>query len=249
MEELKKSDVIKHLSALRRLILVSLLLVIVGTVSIYAFAYDFAQNVSLAPLKALNITPVVIGVAEGFMVKLKLSFSLGFFVSLPALIFLLLLFIFPALYRREKLPAIILCVAGTGLFITGVFLSYRYIVGLALRFFLLEQAPGFQVVLSYERYFSFLLNFLWPFGILMELPLVVFILTSLGLLRPAWLRKVRKYVFVISFIAGALLTPPDVVSQVMLAIPIIVFYEISIWISVFTCWLKKPRKKELSAEE
>ena len=249
MEELKKSDLIQHLSALRRLILASLLCVIAGTLFIYAFAYDFAQQVSLSPIQGLGITPVVIGVTEGFLVKLKLSFSFGLFVSIPVIIVLILIFVFPALYKREKVSAVILGVVGTGLFIAGVVLSYVYVVGLALRFFLVEQSTGFQVVLSYERYFSFLLNFLWPFGVLMELPLVVFLLTNLGFLKPEWLKKVRKYVVVLSFILGALLTPPDVISQVMLAVPILIFYELSIWISVLTRFLKRSHQSPQSLEK
>ena len=234
MEELEKSSLIKHLDALRALLMELLCAAVIGTLITYALAYEPVQSVALAPLGVFRITPVMIGVTEAFTVRLKLSFFFGLFAALPVVIVMILRFIFPALYKGEKRAAVVISAAGTGLFIAGVVASYRYVLPMALRFFLVEQAQGFSVVLSYDRYFSFFLNFLWPFGLLTELPLVVFILTRANLIRPETLKKGRRCVVVAAFIIGAFLTPPDVVSQIMLALPVLAFYELSIFVSAIT---------------
>ncbi|MGN0838855.1 MAG: twin-arginine translocase subunit TatC [Pyramidobacter sp.] len=243
MEELKKSDVMRHFTALRRLILFVAAAVCVSTVAVYAFAYDIVKDISFAPLSALQIKPVVIGVAEGFFVKLKLSLCAGIFIVCPFIILAFLVFIFPALYKKEKLAVAVIAVCGTAFFVLGCILSYCFVLPLALRFFLLDESAGLTVVLSYNLYFSFLINFLWPFGVLMEMPLIVFLLTSMGLLTPIWLKRRRKVVIVFSFIVAAFLTPPDMVSQIMLAIPMLVFYELSILVSMVAFRLRNGKVK------
>ncbi len=247
MEELKKESLIHHLEALRRLILVAVAAVAAAGLGVYAFAYDWVYDLAQTPLRQLNITPVVIGVTEGFMVKLKLSFSFGLFFALPVILTAILLFIFPALYKKEKWAACVIFTAGTALFFAGVILAYRYILSLALQFFLGQYTDGLETMLSYDKYFSFVLNLLWPFGLIMEMPLVAWLLTAVHVLNPAAMRKKRKYVLVGTFVLAAIFTPPDVISQVMLALPMLALYEVSIGVSALT--LRFQRVGRLRKEE
>jgi len=172
------------------------------------------------------------------LIKLKASVLGGLIVSFPVIFMQVWLFVSPGLYKREKkvfLPSVI---GGTLLFLIGVWFCYYWVIPVALRFFLSFQSETLKPLISIKEYISFSIGLLLSFGIIFNLPLVSAGLTKLGVINHVFLMKRRKIMIVIIFIIAAIITPPDVFTQFLLALPLIILYEVCIVIS----WLLRKRK-------
>ena len=221
-----------HLEELRWRLFKSLITVFVLMLICWGFS---DQLLEVLRYPGTQITPPlkmqVLKVQTVFMTKLEIALVAGVILGLPVIIYQLWQFMAPGLIKKEKkfLPIIILatiiCFAIGGLF------AYFIIIPFALQFFMDLAPADIENNIALDFYIGFLLRIIVVFGVVYELPIISIILTKMGLLTPKFMRKYRRYALVIAFILGAILTPPDPSTQIMLAIPIILLYEISIFLS------------------
>jgi len=189
---------------------------------------------------------------EKFFTDLKIAFFVGAFISFPVVAGQMWMFIAPGLYRNEKSAFLPFLVATPVLFFIGGAFVYYFVLPVAWEFFAsFEQtAEGGKLAIELEpkvdQYLSLVMRLIFAFGLSFELPVILTLLARVGIVSVAGLRKNRRYAVVIAFIAAAILTPPDPISQLGLAIPIIVLYEVSILCSVLV--EKQRRKREEKAE-
>ncbi len=228
-----KQTIIEHLSALRRSIVISVIAILLGAIVAFSYSEELLSLVIL-PLKQLDQRLIVTGVTEAFYVKLELSFIAGFIVAFPVVILALWNFIKPALYPHERQYVYIIFPLTIILFIGGILFAYYGVLRLVLSFLILIAGTNLDPMFKVADYFSFVLWFCLPFGLVFELPVVIWFLARLGLVNSSFLAKNRKYALLIIFILAAALTPgPDPISQTMMAVPVYILYEISVWVARF----------------
>jgi sec-independent protein translocase protein TatC len=171
-------------------------------------------------------------VAGGFMLGMNLAFYAGIVAACPFLLWFLGQFLLPALTRRERRMLLPVFASGVVLFLSGCALAYFGVLPLTLQFFVsYNEYLGISSRWEVTDYASFVAMLLLAFGVAFELPLVVLALAKLGLVSSKFLREKRSYVIVIIFVVAAILTPPDVYSQVLLGVPMVALYELCIWIA------------------
>lgn len=237
-----KQTLIEHLEALRKALIISVVAIIVAAVISFSYNEEILRLV-ISPLSRLNENLVVTGVTEAFFVKLKLSFLSGFIIAFPIVVWSIWGFFKPALYPQERKYVYVLLPVSILLFVGGVLFSYFGILQLVLRFFIFMAGDTLETMFKVDQYVSFVMAFTIPFGLVFELPVVIYFLTIIGIIRYEVLAKNRKYALLIIVILAAALTPgPDPVSQMMMAGPVYLLFEISIWISKWAG--KKRRAKE-----
>ena len=167
-------------------------------------------------------------VASPFVTPLKLAFYAALFISMPMILYQLWAFVSPGLYRHEKRLAKPLLVSAVLLFYTGCAFAYFLVMPAAFRFLTAVTPQGVEMMTDINHYLGFVLTLLFAFGLCFEVPVAVVVLVAIGALTPAKLRKSRPYVVVLCFTLAAVLTPPDVMSQVMLAVPMYTLYELGL---------------------
>jgi len=166
-----------------------------------------------------------------FVISMEIALVGGTLVALPVVFYQLWLFVAPGLLRRERrllLPAVILSVV---CFAIGALVAYWIVLPIGLRFFLGLEPPGMTSQWAVDQYISFVLRLLLGFGLVFELPVLAFFLARIGLVTPDLLRRIRRYSIVVIFIVSAILTPPDPLSQILMAVPLLALYELSIWVA------------------
>ena len=167
---------------------------------------------------------------EAFFTYLKIDIVAGFLIALPIVFYHIWQFFLPALTKGERAILGILVPSSVILFFCGMAFAFFLILPMALMFFmgfsLQENATELQTLLSFQSYIDFVVMFILPFGFVFELPLVIIILGKLGILTSTFLAKYRRYVFFFSFVLGALVTSPDVITQIAVAIPVMLLYEV-----------------------
>jgi len=174
-------------------------------------------------------------VTTPFFVPLKVTMMAAFLVALPYVLYQLWRFVAPALYAKEKRLILPMIIASTTLFFCGMSFAY-FVVFPAVFGFVVSSAPhGVAVMTDIDKYLSFVLGMFIAFGITFQVPVVVVVLVRMGIVSVQKLREVRRYVIVGAFVVGAIFTPPDVVSQFMLAVPLWLLYEAGI---VVASWIK-----------
>ncbi len=229
----EKQTIIEHLEELRKSLIISVVAIIIAAVGSFYYSEQILTLI-IAPLSSLNEGLVVTGVTEAFFVKLKLSFLSGFVIAFPIVVWAIWRFFKPALYPQERKYVYILLPISVLLFVTGVLFAYFGILRLVLNFFIYIAGSNLETMFKVDQYVSFVMAFTIPFGLVFELPVVMFFLTKLGIVNYQMLAKNRKYALLIIVILAAALTPgPDPVSQMFMAVPVYLLYEISIWISKF----------------
>jgi sec-independent protein translocase protein TatC len=222
-----------HLEELRRRILWMVISVIVLTIGAYIYAEELIRFFS-RPIEEL----VFIKPFEAFLVKIKVALFAGGLLSIPIILYQVWSFAANGLTRKEKKIILVYFPLSILLFFAGALFANQLIVPIGMQFFLSQSMAGLTAMISISAYFSFLFWMLLVFGIMFELPLVVFFLAQFGLLHPDVLKKQRRLVIVLLFVVAAFLTPPDLVSQILLAVPLWLLLEISIFIAGFVY----PRK-------
>ncbi len=166
---------------------------------------------------------------EPLMIVFKLGFVVGLLLASPVLIYQAWAFLSPALYDRERKVIFPALVVGLGLFLVGATLGYVFVVPQALRVFFSFQAESLQPMITYDAWFGFVLQIVLALGLSFELPLVIIIMAALGVVTPAGLHRFRRYAIVLSFVAGAVLSPgADVFSMLMMTAPLLLLYEIGV---------------------
>jgi sec-independent protein translocase protein TatC len=219
-----------HLEELRSRILRSLAAVVVGC----ALGLWLVQRFQLVSLLKQPIAPyltggklVVTSPTDPVMIVLKLGLLVGLVMASPIILWQTWAFLAPALYAREKRALVPSLFVGLGLFLTGVVLAYLFVVPQALRVLFSFQTEAIAPFITYDAYFGFVLQVTLALGLSFELPLVIIILSWLGVIGPAELNRFRRYAIVLCFIAGAVLSPgTDVLSMTMMTVPLLLLYEV-----------------------
>jgi len=223
---------LEHLEELRWRIIRVLVAVIVLTVASFAVS-DYLLKFLILSTQQLNhpIHLQVLKVQTVFIIKLELALIFGVVLSLPYLFYQIWAFVSPGLLEKERKYVVPAVLFATLSFLAGAAFAYFLIVPLALDFFLSLAPESVSNQIALDFYFGFIARLVLVFGVVFELPIVSLFLTKIGLITPDTLKKYRRYAIVIIFIAAAILTPPDPTTQVMLAVPLLVLYEITIWLS------------------
>ena len=210
-----------HLEELRSRIIKSLAAVVVGGCISYFFLDEITKFLTAPVGKLYYMQP-----GEAFFTYLKIDIVTGFLIALPVIFFHVWQFFLPALTKNERAVLGILVPASVILFFTGLAFSFFFILPTALKFFMGFSTEDLQTMFSFQNYFDFVIMFVLPFGFVFELPLTIIVLGKLGILTSEFLGKYRRIVFFLSFIVGALVTSPDVFTQVAVAIPVMMLYEV-----------------------
>ena len=237
----KEQTLIEHLVELKKRIIYCLLAILIGFFLSYHFAGDI-YNFLLQPLvKCLGNNSdqkiIYTNLTEAFVTYLRLSLLSSICLTFPFLALQLYLFIAPALYRKEKNFILAILIFCPTLFFAGAAMVYELVLPLAFKFFISFQNLDPKNTLPIElqakisEYLDLIIQLIFAFGIAFQLPIILVCLVKFGILSVNGLRKNRKYWIVIIFIIAAVITPPDVLSQLSLALPMILLYEISIIIS------------------
>lgn len=235
-----RQTVLEHLGELRRSILISVSAIFIAAMGCFYFN-EFLLQVVTYPVRAIGQNLIVTGVTEAFFVKLQLSFLAGFVIAFPIVAWSVWRFVKPALYAHERRYIYILFPATIFLFTGGVTFAYFGVLPLVLKFFVYIAGQNLETLFKVDQYVSFVMSFVLPFGLTFELPVVTYFLTKLGVLKPELLSRNRKYALLIIVILGGVLSPgPDPISQVMMAGPIYILFEVSILVAKRT----KPRGGE-----
>ncbi|EAX48159.1 Sec-independent protein translocase, TatC subunit [Thermosinus carboxydivorans Nor1] len=217
-------SLIDHLEELRRRLIISLAAVAAGSIVCYFYAQELVHYITAPAGKLYYMNP-----AEAFFTYLKVSFFAGFLLALPVVLYQMWAFVVPALTKRERQASLILVPASLALFFLGLAFSYFLVLPAGVKFFIGFATEDLQPMFSIGQYLSFVISFLLPFGVIFELPLLIFIMAKFGLISSAYLVAKRKIMLVMAFVVGAVISPtPDVFSQTMVAIPLLLLYEISI---------------------
>lgn len=243
-----KMSLTEHLIELRKSLTRSLIALGIGFGVCYYYK-DFIFDIVTRPLTRVlpkNSYLIYTGLTEAFFTYMKVAFFASLIITCPYILYQIWRFIAPALHSKEKKYVVPFVISSTFLFISGV--SFGYFVALppAFEFFVSFNNQYLQAMLSFKDYLSLFVTFLLGFGISFELPIFIFFLTKLGIVNAAMLSKQRRYAMLIIFIVAAILTPsPDALSQVLMAIPLMFLYEVSIFVSRFAGKKKvEPENKE-----
>lgn len=191
------------------------------------FASDLMQLLT-EPIKSRGIQFIYLGLSEALVAQLKVSFIAAVVVSAPVIFWHIWDFIRPALYENEKKVVILFSLGSVLLFILGVAFGYGVVFLSAITFFVFMGENLATPMLSISQYVGFLFGFVLSFGVVFELPVVVYVLCKLGVVTVEQLVSLRKYMVLVIFVFAAFLTPPDVLSQCLMALPMIILYEIGI---------------------
>jgi sec-independent protein translocase protein TatC len=241
----EKQPILSHLMALRSVLIVSLGAVAVGfLIAYYAFLTPL-MNFITKPITDRGIVIIYTAVSEALTTQLKVSLMAGVVLASPVIFYKLWSFFKPALYEHEIAIFRMLFFVALFLFLLGVVFCYFFVYGLAVDFFLVAGEDLATPMLSIDKYVGFQFSFLLPFGVAFELPVAIYIAASMGWTNYAKLAKTRRYVLLGLAVIAAILTPPDVVSQIMLLIPMYLLFELGIQVSRFV----KPRRRNEEEKE
>lgn len=236
----EKQPLLAHLNALRKLLMHCGIAILVGFVGAFYFLCDPLMQFIINPITARGIDIIYTAVSEALTTQLKVSFVAGVVLVSPYLFYQIWLFIKPALYEKEIRLFRILFGIALVLFLLGIVFCYQYVYTLALNFFFVAGENLATPMLSIDKYIGFLFGFLLPFGIVFELPVAIYMLARIGWVDYQKLATSRKFVFFGIFVLAAILTPPDLVSQCMLGIPMYLLFEVGIQVARFV----SPKKRE-----
>ena len=239
-EKNKQSSFVEHLTELRSRLVKSVIYLFIFFIVCYFFSENI-YNFLLSPYAEAvrdddqNRRLIFTALQETFLTYLKVSFFAAFFVTSPFILIQIWKFIAPGLYDHEKSALLPYLVATPILFFLGGALVYYLVMPLAIKFFLSFESTGLstnlpiQLEAKVNEYLSLVMKLIFAFGLSFQLPVVLSLLARVGVIDSEYLKRRRKYVVVIIFATAALLTPPDPITQIGLAIPLLILYELSIF--------------------
>ena len=229
----QKQPLFEHIRALRRGLLISVAAVGILFVLFLYLCCDQLVNFVLMPVRSRGISMISTAVSEALMTQLKVCLIAGIIAGMPVIIHQIWSFVSPALYPHEKRLFAGLFFVALLLFLTGVVFCYVYVFPLAINLFWTAADTVASAMWSVQEYLDFVLSFVLPFGVMFELPVVIYMLARRGKVDYRKLAHWRKYVILVIAVVAAVLTPPDVVSQCMLGIPMYLLYEIAAQLARF----------------
>ncbi|WP_291440615.1 twin-arginine translocase subunit TatC [Desulfovibrio sp.] len=240
----KPMGLMDHLGELRMRLVRCCIAVIVGFFACWAVVdpiFDVLVNPLLAVLPK-GSHAIYTTLPEGFFTRMHIAFVAGVFVSSPVIFYQIWSFIAPGLYEEEKKYIIPIAVMSALFFICGGAFCYFVVFPYAFNFFVSFATEEIVAMPKVSDYLSFVLKLILAFGIIFEMPLFAFFLARMGVVTAAMMRQVRRYAILGIFIVAAILTPPDVVSQLLMACPMLILYEISIWVAA--AFGRKPKTEK-----
>ncbi|MGI2172058.1 twin-arginine translocase subunit TatC [Shewanella sp. MF05960] len=223
----QQQPLISHLLELRNKLLKAIGSVLLVFITIVYWANDIYHYIALPLMRSLPETGSMIAtdVAAPFFAPFKLTLVLAFFIAIPYVLYQIWSFVAPGLYKHEKRLVIPLLTSSTLLFYLGIAFAYYIVFPVVFGFFTSVAPEGVQVATDISSYLSFILKLFFAFGLAFEIPVAVVLLCWAGVTTPDELRQKRPYIVVGAFVIGMLLTPPDIISQTMLAIPMLLLFE------------------------
>ena len=250
MSKKEKSPFTEHLGELRDRLVRSFIAVGIGFVAAYLFKEKLFE-ILIAPLVIAmgengNAQMIFTGLPEAFFTYLKVSLLTGFILATPVLFYEFWMFVSPGLYRTEKKYVVPIVILSVFFFVIGSSFGYFIVFPYGFKFFLGFATETIHAMPSMKEYLSFASKMLLAFGFVFELPLVLTFMARMGLVTVPFLKKNRKYALLLFFVGAALITPPDVVTQVMMALPLMLLYEISI---IGARVFGKKKVEEVDAED
>ncbi|WJD50532.1 Sec-independent protein translocase subunit TatC [Enterobacter sp. PGRG2] len=242
---------ISHLIELRKRLLNSIIAVLLIFLALVYFANDIYQLVSAPLIKQMpeGATMIATDVASPFFTPIKLTFMVSLILSAPVILYQVWAFVAPALYRHERRLVIPLLVSSSLLFYIGMAFAYFVVFPLAFGFLTHTAPVGVQVSTDIASYLDFVMALFMAFGVSFEVPVAIVLICWMGVTTPEELRKKRPYVLVGAFVVGMLLTPPDVFSQTLLAIPMYCLFEIGVFFSRFYVGKRRFRSDESEEDD
>lgn len=227
---MEKSSFLRHLQELRSRILKSLIVILVCFLSLIYFSNDIYLLLSEPLLSFLppNSSMIATEVASPFLTPLKLTFYVSLLFSMPFLLNQLWRFIAPGMYENEKTLSFLLMLSSLLLFYLGVLFTYFLVLPLVFGFFTGAAPEGVLIMTDISRYLDFVLSMMFAFSFAFEIPIFIFLLIWSGISSSESLRSKRPYVVIGCFTVGMLITPPDIISQSLLAIPAWILFELGI---------------------
>lgn len=246
-----KQPFMSHLEELRKRLVACAIAVGIGFIAAYFFKERLFELLVL-PLK--RVLPegdklIFTNLPEMFFTYLKVAFVAGLLGAMPFIFYQIWMFVAPGLYQKEKRFLIPFVISSSILFIGGALFGYFVVFPFGFKFFMSFANEYIKPLPSVKQYFSFSTKLLLAFGLVFELPVATFFLTKMGLVTDLFLRRQRKYAILLIFIAAAILTPPDVITQLMMAGPLLALYEISIIVSKIAGRKKKQAEEDQEEEE
>lgn len=236
----KQLTLVEHLSELRKRIIIIFIGIIVGSIISYRFI-DNIVEILVKPANKLKF--IYLSPPELFLAYIKMAIISGIIISSPITLMQIWLFIKPGLNQNERKYLRFALWMGIVFFLIGVVFAYFTMVPITINFFTQVSRDKITPLFSFDSYLTFISTLLLSFGLVFELPLLIILLTQLRLITATTLIKYRKYVILIIFIIAAIITPPDVVSQILIGFPMVFLYEISIWIAKI---IEKRRKEKVN---
>ena len=240
-------DLKPHIADLRKRLTISTITVVVMFFACFSF-YEPILEWMMAPVKhalPVGTSMIAVEIQETFFTAMKVAFFAGFIISLPVIFWQLWLFLAPGLYDHEKKLVVPFVFFATLMFLLGAAFAYYIVVPIGFDFLIAFGNSVVSVLPSIGKYVGFFTKLMIGFGIAFELPVITFFLAKIGLVNDQMLKDFFRYAVVLIFIISAILTPPDVISQVLMAAPLLILYGVSIYIAkVFN-----PAQKEEEEED
>lgn len=237
-----------HLSELRSRLVRACIWVVIGFGVCWYYVnplFDLLVNPLLAVLPEGTHAQYTT-LPEAFFTRMYVAFVAGLFLVSPAIFYQIWAFVAPGLYDEEKRYIIPIALLSALFFVAGGCFCYFIVFPFAFNFFISYSSPEIVITPKISDYLSFVLKLLFAFGLIFEMPIFTLFLARLGLITAAMMRKARKYAIVVIFILAAILTPPDVLSQLLMACPMLLLYEVSIWVAAI---FGRKKKTEEAAQE
>lgn len=240
----KEMNVVEHLSELRKRLIITIVFFII----FFIIGFIFVKDIYYFFESGIHFKLTITSPGEIIWIYIMIASIIALVGTIPVFALQLWLFIRPGLTKIERRVSLSYIPAVFLLFITGLVFGYFLFLKLILPFLLSLNDDMFNELFTVEKYFRFLLRMTLPFALLFEIPIVTMFLTSLGILTPQFLRKVRKYAYFILLIVGGIVTPPDVFLQILVAMPLFILYELSIYLSSFVYRRKLRKHAEFMSE-
>ena len=226
---------LSHLIELRTRLMRSIIAVVIVLLMLFPFAKDIYALLAKPLLRVLphGSTMIATDVTGTFLVPLKVTLMAAFLLALPYVLWQAWAFVAPGLYQKEKRLVLPVLVSSCVFFVFGMSFAYFFVFPVAFGFFAGYTPVGVQMMTDIDKYLSFVLTMFIAFGITFETPVVVIVLVRLGVVSLEKLRAIRGYVIVGAFVVGAIFTPPDILSQLMMAVPLWLLFELGLLVARF----------------
>lgn len=230
-EDTKKQTLIQHLDELRKRLIYSVI-VLAGFALV---TYNFSELIVKDMVnKAPDMTFVFIAPAELFMVYIKIALIGAIVLSLPFILYNVWMFLSPGLEKNEKKIILLSLLSGGLLFVLGAIFGYMVTLPITIKFFGDFSLDEVQSMISFSNYLSFAITMVFSFGLIFELPILMVLLVQFGIVKTSFLKTNRKMMVLVIFVVAAVLTPPDIISQTLLALPMLLLFEVGIFFANIT---------------